>query len=161
LIPHKGLPFALEALTQPGVEDWNLLVAGTGPRLDDYRDRAERLGLTDRVTFLGHVGRDQVEELLRTVDAMVAPSMYEGSGFAVAEAVTYGCPVVGTRRGGIEVIVPEDRGTLVPADADLATSLAEALADLGPRHAPTDLWSPARLDDFVQGLYGGAGAQRP
>jgi glycosyltransferase involved in cell wall biosynthesis len=153
LIPHKGLAFAIESLAQPAGSGWSLHVLGDGSERVKCRQLAEKLGIGDRVFFEGRVPHEQVAAALRVADAFVAPSMYEGSGFSVAEAVTFGCPVVATDRGGPAVMVPPDCGVLVPADGQLAHHIAEALSTIGPRRTPTNRWNVARLPRVVADMY--------
>jgi glycosyltransferase involved in cell wall biosynthesis len=130
-----------------------LRLLGEGRQAKYLARLCRELGVADRVRFEGWVSRDTVLEALMSADAMIAPSMYEGSGFAVAEAVSLGCPVVGTRRGGIEVMVTDGLGILVEADAALAVSLADALQRLGPRHAGTFRWSATALERDLRSWY--------
>lgn len=99
LVPLKGVALALDALALlPG---WRLLVAGDGPDRRRLRRRAERLGVTDRVRFLGWLPR---RELLRAMrdDASVFlfPSLHDEAGWSVVEALGQGLPVVCLDRGG-------------------------------------------------------------
>jgi glycosyltransferase involved in cell wall biosynthesis len=154
LIPHKGLRYAIEALAKPSSEGWGLLVVGDGPERETCLALAQELGLENRVSFYGAVSHERAVALMRSVDALIAPSMYEGSGFAVAEAVTHGCPVVGTSRGGIQVMVPPGAGALVRADRDLAQSLSTALAGIGERRQASSLWSLEALVEYLSRQYG-------
>jgi glycosyltransferase involved in cell wall biosynthesis len=153
LIPHKGCDWAIRAIALLPASDWSLDVVGDGREGNRLRRLAASLGLQERVRFHGWLPREDVLHVLRRADAMVAPSMYEGSGFAVAEAVALGCPVVGTRRGGIEVIVRDDEGILVDVSPRLHHALASALQTVGPRHTPTDDWSFASLERAVGQWY--------
>lgn len=153
LIPHKGLVFAIQALAFPKVTKWRLSVVGEGPELSRCAHLASQLGVESRVRFLGRIPRHEVAALLRQADAMMAPSMYEGSGFALAEAVTLGCPVVSTRRGGPEVIVTPGAGQLVEADKQISAHLADALARLNGRCAPQSRWTADRLPGFLLDTY--------
>lgn len=153
LIPHKGLVFAVRALADPRARDWGLLVVGDGPERERCQLLARQLGVAERVRFAGRLPREDVGAVLRQADAMIAPSMYEGSGFAVAEAVTLGCPVVATRRGGPEVMVPVGRGVLVEPSQNLPGDLAAALAHIDGRHEPHGRWTAQRLPGFLEGIY--------
>jgi glycosyltransferase involved in cell wall biosynthesis len=153
LIPHKGLRIAVATLARPEAARWRLRVLGEGPERAPAHRLARRLGLADRVEFAGAVPRREVLAALSAADALLAPSMYEGSGFAVAEAVAQGCPVVCTDRGGPALIVPDGRGIRVPVTGDLVRDLARALAAVGGRLPPSDRWSASRLRTVLDRLY--------
>ncbi len=101
-----------------------LLLVGDGGERAAYEALAGELGVRDRVFFLGW--RQDVEELLETMDLFVLPSLNEGMGRAIVEAMAAGLAVVASRMGGVAEVVEEGAtGLLVPA-ADPA-SLAEAM----------------------------------
>ena len=108
----------------------DLLIAGTGPLLGGLREEASRLGLTDRVLFLGK--RDDVPALLALADLFVLPSEWEGMPNVVMEAMGAGCPVVATRIDGtIELLPDSSYGWLVePGKPEqLTAALAQALGN--------------------------------
>ena len=69
-----------------------LLFVGTGPLEETVRVRANRLGLGDRVRFLGR--RDDIPALMSAMDALIFPSRYEGFGLVALEAQAAGLPCV-------------------------------------------------------------------
>ena len=93
----------LKASGEAGIE---LRVAGEGPM---HNELASRYG-SNRITFLGMQGRDNVEQLLRGAAVSVVPSeWYENNPLSVIESLCLGTPVVGARIGGIpELISPAD-----------------------------------------------------
>jgi glycosyltransferase involved in cell wall biosynthesis len=153
LIPHKGLRLAVAALAEPEAAGWRLRVLGDGPERAGAERLADRLGVRDRVRFAGQVPRATVLSALSTADALLAPSMYEGSGFAVAEAVATGCPVVCTDRGGPALMVPPGAGIRVPVTRAVVRDLARALAEVGGRLPPSRRWSADRLSGRLPRLY--------
>jgi glycosyltransferase involved in cell wall biosynthesis len=138
LVERKGVGNVIEALAQlPGTE---LLVAGgparelldTDPQARRLRALAQRLGVADRVRFLGGVRRDDVPALMASVDVVVAVPWYEPFGIVPLEAMACGLPVVGSAVGGLlDTIVPGVTGELVPPRRPdlLAPVLRELLAD--------------------------------
>lgn len=100
----------------------------------------------ERVKFLGEVSDEEKNDLYRTCDLFVAPSLYESFGLIYLEAMNYAKPVIGCRAGGIPEVVEDGvNGLLVEPDA--ATPLAEAILSL--------LTAPDRLYEM-----GVAGRQR-
>jgi len=153
LIPHKGLRLAIAALAEPAAAGWRLRVIGDGPERAGAERLARRLGVRGRVQFAGALPRATVLTALCTADALLAPSMYEGSGFAVAEAVAAGCPVVCTDRGGPALLVSPGAGIRVPVTRAVVRDLAAALAGLGGRVPPSPRWSAERLRATLPRLY--------
>jgi glycosyltransferase involved in cell wall biosynthesis len=103
------------------------LLVGDGPTRAQHEARAESMGLTSSVRFLGT--RTDVPEILATIDALVHPSDEEGFSNAILEAMAAGKPVVATAVGGNpEAIVEGVTGYLVPVrDAPV---MAEAILRL-------------------------------
>lgn len=131
--PKKGLAVLLQAAarlkeqaTAPGFQ---LLIVGDGPAYGSLRARTEQMGLAPWVVFAGL--RRDVAGLLSLMDVFVLPSLYEGFGIAIIEAMAASRPVVATAVGGIpEVVVHGETGLLVPPGdpAALADALHELLA---------------------------------
>lgn len=108
--------------------DLYLVIVGDGPLAADYPDQISRRGLTGRVIMPGFC--PDVYEYYAIMDIFCLPSLMEGQGLVLLEAMNIGLPVVATRVGGIpEVIRDGINGLLVPAgDAPaLATAIARIL----------------------------------
>ncbi|RMF63069.1 MAG: glycosyltransferase family 1 protein [Calditrichaeota bacterium] len=110
--------------------DVRFVLVGDG----ELRKKSERLcrelGVESRVMFLGF--RDDIPELLHTFDVYVLPSLWEGLGRSLTEAMYTGRPVVATRVEGVpELVEHQKTGLLVePQDVDaLADSIVTLLAD--------------------------------
>jgi glycosyltransferase involved in cell wall biosynthesis len=115
--PKKGLRYLLEAVAHleqvAGSPVCQVLLVGEGPAEQGLRTLSERLGISPRVVFVG-VRRD-IPEVLSLMNIFVLPSLYEGFGIAILEAMAAGKPVVATSVGGIpEFVVPSQSGLLVP-----------------------------------------------
>jgi glycosyltransferase involved in cell wall biosynthesis len=123
---HEYLITAVAKLKQD-FPSLHLVIIGSGDRHDDLLQQAESAGLRDAVHFLGH--RDDIEVCLGGMDLFVLPSLNEGMGRALIEAMAAGLPVIASRVGGIPAVISHERtGLLVPPrDAD---ALAEALRRL-------------------------------
>ncbi|MCD2192365.1 glycosyltransferase family 4 protein [Actinomycetospora endophytica] len=155
-IAQKGLDLLLDAwaLAAPRLEG-DLLLAGTGPDEAALRERAERLGVADRVRFLGWVaGRDKAE-LVAGARVAAVPSRFETFGIVAAEALAVGTPVVAYDIDCLREVVPAEGGVLVPRDdgAFDAAAYADALVDVAqddPRRAVVARRGPeiARVHDW-------------
>jgi glycosyltransferase involved in cell wall biosynthesis len=125
---QKGHDFLLDAI--PDITHGTFLFAGEGDRRRSLEEKAERLGISHRVAFLGH--RSDVPQLLAGCDVFVLPSLYEGFPLSVLEAMAAGRPVVATAVGGTpEAVVDGVTGYLVPPaqPAALAEAVNRVLAD--------------------------------
>jgi glycosyltransferase involved in cell wall biosynthesis len=130
LSPEKGLRVLLDAMADltastPAVR---LLIAGDGPQRAELAAHSARLGLADRVDFLGF--RPDARAIMARVDVVVHTPAYEGFGLAVLEAMAAGRPVVVTDApGGLsEIVSAEENGLVVPTGSPAA--LADALRRL-------------------------------
>jgi len=129
LVPIKGHVWLLQAAPQvlaefPGA---CFVFIGGGPLLEELKRLAEELGISRRVVFLGP--RLDVPECLAALDVFALPSLNEGMGRVLIEAMAVGVPVVATRVGGIpDIVADRVTGLLVPPQDEKA--LASALLDL-------------------------------
>lgn len=133
--PRKGIKFLLEALgyLPPGVK---LTIVDEGEPSKGYAPGLVRsMGLGSRVTFTGRIPLTELVELYRRTAVLVMPSMFEGFGLPVAEAMACGTPVVAARAGSLPEVVGEDQegGLLVPPGD--AKALAESIHKLLSRPA--------------------------
>jgi glycosyltransferase involved in cell wall biosynthesis len=133
--PHLLVPGLAEAVRR-GVDAQLALV---GPETDaaysaQIRDRAEQLGVSDRVLWTGFV--PTVAPLLRGADVFALPSANEGMPNALLEAMASGLPAVVTRISGTTDLVDDGvHGRLVePEEPSVSAALADLLADESSRH---------------------------
>lgn len=90
----------------------DLMMVGDGPLMDKLKEQVKRLGINDKVTFLGE--RRDVQAVLAKSDSLVLTSNSECCPMCVLEAMASGLPVISTDVGGVREIVG-DSGLLVPA----------------------------------------------
>ncbi len=132
LVPIKGHAWLLKAAPRVLAEFPNatFVFIGEGPLWGPLQKLAAELGITGHVMFLG--ARQDVSECLAVFDLFGFPSLNEGMGRALIEAMAMGLPTVATRVGGIPDVVEDGKtGTLVPPqdDAALADALLKLLRD--------------------------------
>jgi N-acetyl-alpha-D-glucosaminyl L-malate synthase BshA len=107
-----------------------LLMVGEGPERASAQALARRLGIEDRVRFLGR--QDRIEEVVGMSDVFLLPSELESFGLSALEAMACGVPVVGSDAGGLpEVVQHTETGFLLPVgDIDgMAARTLEILKD--------------------------------
>ncbi len=125
----KGHKYLIEAVSKlkKDFPSLHLVIVGSGDRHDALLQQAELAGILDAVHFLGH--RDDVEACLAGMDLFVLPSLNEGMGRALVEAMAAGLPVIASRVGGIPAVIShEHTGLLVPPGN--ADALADAIRRL-------------------------------
>jgi 1,2-diacylglycerol 3-alpha-glucosyltransferase len=117
---EKRLDIVLRALANIKKEepDVRLLVAGTGPALDHYREIANKLDIADRVVFTGFLPDEDLSKAYATADMLVLASTFETQGLVVLEALASGTPVAGIRCRAIPEFVTEGKnGCLFEEDS--------------------------------------------
>jgi len=143
-----------------------LMVVGMDRAMSAYARLARRLGVADRVAFLG--ARANVEDLYRAADVMAAPSLFEPFGNVVMEAMACGLPAMTSAQSGVaELMPPELRDFIVhdPSDpseiAHRLDALVEArarLAEVARPSAERFTWS--RYSDELLRIVNSAGSAR-
>lgn len=138
LVLIKGHEWLLKAVPRVLAEfpHATFVFLGEGPLLGQLQQLAAELGITSHVMFLG--ARQDVPECLAAFDLFAFPSLNEGMGRALIEAMAVGLPAVATRVGGIpDVVADGETGLLVPArdEAALADALLKLLRDPARRQA--------------------------
>lgn len=112
LVDDKGHHFAVKALTL--LADTHLLIAGEGPRRAHLEQLAKKLGVAQRVHFVGLVPHIQMPALYSAADFLVLASASEGMPNVILESLACGTRVVATDVGGVsEVVRSRDAGVLI------------------------------------------------
>jgi glycosyltransferase involved in cell wall biosynthesis len=128
LIPRKRHEDVLHAFARLPGRHTRLLLAGTGPLLEDLRRQATDLKIQDRVHFLGF--RRDIPVLLGASRALILASEHEGLPRSVMEAMCMETPVIGVRIRGIEDLLEGDCGFLVEkGDRDGLASAMKQVRD--------------------------------
>jgi len=137
LIERKGHHLLIEALKQ--VPDATLLLAGSGPDRQMLEDLAARLGVLDRVRFLGNVDQKNLCDIYNCADISILASSREGWANVLLESMACGTPVLGSAVWGTpEVIASPDAGLLLKSrDAQGIVSGINQLRRAMPDRAAT------------------------
>lgn len=164
LVEQKGVRYGLDAFAQIAADfpHAHLLVVGEGPLKAELQAAVTRPGLVSKVHFLGW--RADVPILLAGLDVLLAPSLWEGFGLVMLEAMAQQIPVIASGVSAIpEVINDQETGLLVaPRDVpELAAALSQLLADAPLRRHMGLLgrdrmerhFSAARMVDETVSLY--------
>jgi glycosyltransferase involved in cell wall biosynthesis len=128
----KGLPYFLGAAARLVQTHANLqfLISGAGPEEHNLRRLARELGLAACVTFVSNL--HDFSRSISAIDIFCLPSLQQGLGATMLEAMALGRPVIATNVGGIESIITDGQNGLLvpPSDSKLlAARIAELVDD--------------------------------
>ena len=132
LIPRKGYRHLIEALAMLGRTDWHLTIVGSPAHDPAEANRIREMvlasGRRGRINIAGAVSARELQRLYTHADLFVMPSLYEGYGMVLAEAMARGLAIVSTTGGAAAETVPDDAAIKVqPGDSQ---ALAEAIVAL-------------------------------
>jgi glycosyltransferase involved in cell wall biosynthesis len=137
--PRKGHAVLLQALAGLTHRDWQLHNVGSLTRDPAHASRVQALAsdgeMADRVFWHGEVDAATLHAHYTQADVFVLPSLHEGFGMVVTEAVAHGLPVLATDAGALADTVPRKAGLQVPAGnaAALREALERLISDPGLR----------------------------
>jgi glycosyltransferase involved in cell wall biosynthesis len=164
LVPEKGVDVLLKAfaIAHTQVPEAQLMIAGQGSAEGDLRQLAEGLGIADRVRWLGHRPRTEMEDLFNQAWVQVVPSQWaEPFGNVTTEAMMRGTAVIASAVGAQpEIVQPGKTGFLIPpgevdALAECLTKvllhqdLAEAMGAAGRERALAHFSEERRNEQFL------------
>ncbi len=169
LWPHKNHDRLVDALALTERSETHLVLTGQPyGRLHALHERARAGGVARRVHHLGHVSAKLIAPLYRAAAGLVFPSLFEGFGIPVIEAMACGCPVAASDRSALPEVVA-GAGLLFDASdpADIARAIDElvgedraSLAAAGLRRAATFTWERCAVEhvaSYRAALVAGAG----
>jgi glycosyltransferase involved in cell wall biosynthesis len=117
--PRKGHDLLLRALAGLSTLDWRLHCVGSLTRdaatVARVQALGEALGLAGRIVWHGEVDAAMLATHYAAADLLVLPSLHEGYGMVVAEALAAGLPVLCSDAGALKDTVPTEAGCCVPA----------------------------------------------
>ena len=118
LSEQKGLIYLIEAMSLLTVKDIRLFIVGDGELKNELENKVEELHLQDSVTFLGY--RKDIVECINSFDFCVLPSVFEGFGLVAIEAFMNSKTLVATDIPGLNEVVTNENGILVPVKDPIA-----------------------------------------
>ncbi|RME65265.1 MAG: glycosyltransferase family 1 protein, partial [Caldilineae bacterium] len=121
---------ALARLKQQGLSHRLLVVGGRGWLFEPVRQEVERLSLENDVAFTGRVPDEDLPPLYSAAACVLVPSLYEGFGFPVLEAMACGAPVVCSNASSLPEVAGDAALLVDPLDdGALATAVAQVLTN--------------------------------
>jgi glycosyltransferase involved in cell wall biosynthesis len=129
---RKGIDCLLQAfsLTSETFQNAHLVFAGEGPFLRIIENYVKKHNLQDKVLLLGF--RDDIEAVMKSIDMLVLPSLWEGFGIVLIEAMAAAKPVITTGVSSMpEIVIDGEVGRIIPVNDVRALSMAmdELLGD--------------------------------
>jgi glycosyltransferase involved in cell wall biosynthesis len=131
--PRKGVDTLLKAIEilvkEKGMDHLTLNIVGDNVRerdhYQDLKDYSDKAGLGDKVTFRGRVEEKELKDLYSISKIFVFPSLWEGFGMVLAEAASFGLPIVTTDAGAIPYLIKDGiNGLLIPPGDEKKLALA-------------------------------------
>jgi glycosyltransferase involved in cell wall biosynthesis len=140
LLPFKGVPLLLEALTRVRDEfPVRLTIVGEGPLGTSWKEETEARGLHDMVMFCGSLSPPEVAAQMRAAHVFCLPSVRESGGAVLLEAMAAARPVIAIAHGGPAEVVDDSVGRAIPPDGP--ESVIEALTQtLREVNADPEAW---------------------
>jgi glycosyltransferase involved in cell wall biosynthesis len=139
MTPRKGHLVLIEALAALRSLAWSCTLVGSTTRDREHARRVMQAiaasGLAARIALPGELAPPLLREHYLGADLFVLPSLFEGYGMVVSEAIAHGLPVLATRGGALAETLPPGAGMLVPPGdaAALAGALGALLVDARAR----------------------------
>ena len=143
LSEQKGLTYLLDAMSLLTIKDIRLFIVGEGELREELENKVKELNLQDSVIFLGY--RKDIVECINSFDFCVLPSVFEGFGLVAIESFMNSKTLVATDIPGLNEVVTNKNGVLVPAKdpAALASAIDKLATDATLRQ---ELASQAKKD---------------
>ncbi len=150
LVPRKGYDVLVAALGTIANRDWWLTIIGAPDRAPAtaraLQEQIAAAGLQDRIVLAGAVDHDALARAYHDADLFVMPSLFEGYGMVLTEALARGLPILCTTGGAAAETAPDAAALKVPPGdvAALASALATLLDDRALRARMADAaWAAA------------------
>ena len=135
VIPRKGYLVLIDALSQVEFDDWHLTIVGNleddKAHATELREAILRSGMRSRITLTGRMSDGDLADRYAQAKIFVMPSLFEGYGMALTEAMARGLPIVCTTGGAMAETVPDSAALKVgPGNAAaLAAALSRLMGD--------------------------------
>jgi glycosyltransferase involved in cell wall biosynthesis len=127
LVPWKGFDFLIREMSK--IPDWRLLIAGDGPDRQSLHDLIIELNLTNRVSLLGSLDRQELMDKIQQAEIFALNTSFESFSFIVVEAMSLGTPVITTNVGNLSEIIDDSKEGLL-IEPNNSKSFQEAVAKL-------------------------------
>lgn len=144
---RKNIDFLLRAFAHTK-GNYKLLLAGGGSERERLIGLSNQLKLQNRVQFLGWVEDVDLCALYQKARAFVYPSLYEGFGLQITEAMAMGCPVLCSNQTSLPEIWGYEKSCFDPRNADKLTQLMDQCFEDESFYKSLKEWTQKRNQDF-------------
>ncbi|MDO8265054.1 MAG: glycosyltransferase family 4 protein [Candidatus Parcubacteria bacterium] len=120
----KGIDYLIKAVNPS--DNFKLIAIGGGSERKNLESLAKERGIKEKIVFLGEIPNEKIGEYLVAADCFVLPSLKEGFGIVILEAMACRVPVIGTDVGGIKDIIENNKNGILVSSKD-SSVLAAAL----------------------------------
>lgn len=148
LLPRKGLPLALDALSRIGPDvNWRCSIVGSGPLADEVQGWLDHYGVGERATWVGRIPWTEIDRAYDQADVFLFTSLRDSLGAQLYEAAAFGLPIIGLNHQGVADLIPDDVGVKVRVahSDETARALAQAIEQLAKDPARLGVMSEAAL----------------
>lgn len=116
---------AISILKQSYKGNFVFLVAGDGPLMEKLKVLTLELNIQENVIFLGRIPHNVLRHLYECSDIFLFPSLFEGLGRAILEAMSFGLPIITSNHGPVtELVIHKKNGFLIPPNDPIEISQA-------------------------------------
>jgi glycosyltransferase involved in cell wall biosynthesis len=150
LVPRKGYDILIAALEGLADKSWRLTIVGADDRApattEALKAQIAAAGLFERIRLTGALGQAELDAAYARADLFVMPSLFEGYGMVLTEALARGLPILCTTGGAATETAPDEAALKVPPGdaAALRAGLARLLDDADERRQRSDAaWQAA------------------
>ncbi len=154
--PRKNLKAVIEAFGDlgsragsPAPRDFRLAIVGSVDRDAEARAALERSPARDRITLLGHVPEDDLPAIYSAAAVFCFPSLYEGFGLPVLEAMACGTPVVCSNTSSLPEVAGDAAVLIDPSEPHSLAEALQALMENTPRREALSAAGLARSREFT------------
>ena len=132
LVKRKDIDTMLKGFSKITAKNAKLLIIGDGPEIEHLKNLAESLGISGKISFLGHLDDKDKYRYLTISNCYIMTSLHEGFGIVFMEAMYCSLPIISTNHGGqTDFLVNEKNALLINvSDADgCASAMSRMLLD--------------------------------
>lgn len=119
---EKGIQLLIDSVPSilKAYPNAKFVIVGKGPMTEELEDRVCKMGVKEKVLFVGYMNNEERDKLYKVSSTAVFPSLYEPFGIVALEAMAAGCPVVVSNTGGLSEIVEHNENGLkvTPGSSD-------------------------------------------
>jgi glycosyltransferase involved in cell wall biosynthesis len=131
---QKNPLLAIQALALLRELPWTLKIIGDGPLAAAAHEEVKRLHLQNRISFLGWLSAEEVKWNMEQADLLLMPSLAEGLPMVAVEGLGYGLVIVGSRIGGLQDVLLENKNGIFFELKAGAPGMAKALRPFLENH---------------------------